>query len=158
VEVRALEGADRDWVERLIRERWGDEIVVGRGGIWKPAELPGFAAFEGNRCVGLVTYELDGEACEIVTIDALDEGKGIGTALLEAIVSVARQARCLRVQLLTTNNNLRALAFYQKRGFRLVDLVPGAIDEERKRKPSIPDVDSAGLPIRDELHLELPLE
>jgi GNAT superfamily N-acetyltransferase len=158
VEVRALEGADRDWVERLIRGRWGDEIVVGRGGIWKPAELPGFAAFEGNRCVGLVTYELDGEACEIVTIDALDEGKGIGTALLEAIVSVARQARCLRVQLLTTNNNLRALAFYQKRGFRLVDLVPGAIDEERKRKPSIPDVDSAGLPIRDELHLELPLE
>jgi GNAT superfamily N-acetyltransferase len=158
VEIRALEGADRGWVERLIRERWGDEIVVGRGGIWKPAELPGFAAFEGNRCVGLVTYELDGEACEIVTIDALDEGKGIGTALLEAIVSVARQARCLRVQLLTTNNNLRALAFYQKRGFRLVDLVPGAIDEERKRKPSIPDVDSAGLPIRDELHLELPLE
>jgi len=158
VEIRALEGADRGWVERLIRERWGDEIVVGRGKIWKPAELPGFGAFEADRCVGLVTYELDGEACEIVTIDALDEGKGIGTALLEAIVSVAREARCLRVQLLTTNNNLRALAFYQKRGFRLVGLVPGAIDEERKRKPSIPEVDSAGLPIRDELHLELPLE
>jgi GNAT superfamily N-acetyltransferase len=158
VEIRALEGADRGWVERLIRERWGDEIVVGRGKIWKPAELPGVGAFEADRCVGLVTYELDGEACEIVTIDALDEGKGIGTALLEAIVSVAREARCLRVQLLTTNNNLRALAFYQKRGFRLVGLVPGAIDEERKRKPSIPEVDSAGLPIRDELHLELPLE
>ena len=101
---------------------------------------------------------LDGEACEIVSIDALDEGEGIGTQLLEAVVSAAREARCRRVQLLTTNNNLRALAFYQKRGFRLVGLVPGAIDEERKRKPSISEVDSAGLPIRDELHLELPLE
>ena len=101
--------------------------------------------------------ELEGEACEIVTIDALEEGKGIGTALLEAVVGIARETGCTRVQLLTTNNNLRALAFYQKRGFRLVGLVPGAIDEERKRKPSIAEFDSAGLPIRDELHLELPL-
>jgi ribosomal protein S18 acetylase RimI-like enzyme len=125
--------------------------------LWHPAELPGFAAFEGNECVGLVTYELDGEACEIVTIDALREGAGIGTDLLAAVVDAARAAGCTRVQLLTTNNNLRALAFYQKRGFRLVGLRPGAIDDERKLKPSIPEVDSAGLPIRDELHLELSL-
>jgi len=125
--------------------------------VWKPAELPGFAAFEGDECVGLVTYELDGKACEIVTIDALREGEGIGTALLEAVVEAAREAGCERVQLLTTNNNLRALAFYQKRGFHLVALRPGEIDEQRKVKPSIPEVDSAGLPIRDELHLELSL-
>jgi GNAT superfamily N-acetyltransferase len=122
-----------------------------------PAELPGFAAFEDEQCIGLVTYELDGEACEIVSIDALEEGRGVGTALLEAVVEAAREAGCARVQLLTTNNNLRALAFYQKRGFRLVGLVPGAIDEERSLKPSIPLVDAAGLPIRDELHLELEL-
>ena len=141
----------------MILERWGDTVVVGRGEVWIPAELPGFAAFEGDHCTGLVTYKIDGEACEIVTIDALEESKGIGTALLEAVVAVAREAGCTRVQLLTTNNNLRALAFYQKRGFRLVGLIPGAIDEERSLKPSIPEFDSAGLPIRDELHLELPL-
>ena len=157
MEIRPLADADRGWVERLLVDRWGDSIVVGRGGVWKPAELPGFAALDDGQCAGLVTYEIDGEACEIVTIDALEEGKGIGTALVEAVVGVAREAGCTRVQLLTTNNNLRALAFYQKRGFRLVGLVPGAIDAERSRKPSIPLVDSAGLPIRDELHLELQL-
>jgi len=157
LDIRPLAEGDRDWVEKLIVERWGDSTVVGRGGVWRPAELPGFAAFEGARCVGLVTYELAGEACEIVTIDAFEESKGIGTALLEAVVATARRAGCKRVQLLTTNNNLRALAFYQKRGFRLVGLVPGAIEEERTLKPSIPELDSAGLPIRDELHLELPL-
>jgi len=125
--------------------------------VWKPAELPGFAAFEGDECVGLVAYEVDGESCEVVTIDALREGVGVGTALLEAVEGAARAAGCRRVQLLTTNNNLRALAFYQKRGFRLVGLRPGAIDEARKLKPSIPEIDSAGLPIRDELHLELSL-
>jgi ribosomal protein S18 acetylase RimI-like enzyme len=157
LEIRPLVGDDRDWVERLIVERWGDSIVTGRGGVWHPAELPGLAAFRGGDCVGLVTYEIDGDACEIVTIDALEEDHGIGTALLNAVVEAAREAGCARVQLLTTNNNLRALAFYQKRGFRLVGLVPGAIDEQRSMKPSIPLVDSAGLPIRDELHLELEL-
>jgi ribosomal protein S18 acetylase RimI-like enzyme len=131
--------------------------VTGRGHVWKPAELPGFAVFDDDDCVGLVTYELDGEACEIVTIDALREGEGVGTALLGAVVDVAQSAGCARVQLLTTNNNVRALAFYQKRGFRLVALAPGAMDEARRLKPSIPALDSAGLPIRDELHLELPL-
>jgi ribosomal protein S18 acetylase RimI-like enzyme len=157
VEIRPLAEADRDWVERLIVDRWGDAIVTGRGRMWRPAELPGFAAFEGDDCVGLVTYELDDEACEIVTIDALRDGAGVGTALLEVVVDVASSAGCTRVQLLTTNNNVRALAFYQKRGFRLVALIPGAIEEQRKLKPSIPEVDSTGLPIRDELHLELAL-
>jgi len=157
VEIRALTEGDRGWVGKLVVERWGASVVTGRGRSWEPAGLPGFAAFDGERCVGLVTYELDGPACEIVTIDALVEGEGVGTALLEAVEEAARAHGCDRVQLLTTNNNLRALAFYQKRGFRLVALVPGAIDEARKIKPSIPLVDSEGLPIRDELHLELHL-
>jgi GNAT superfamily N-acetyltransferase len=93
VEIRALEGptaagssADPRALGRRDRRRARQDLEA--------CELPGFGAFEADRCVGLVTYELDGEACEIVTIDALDEGKGIGTALLEAIVSVAREARC----------------------------------------------------------------
>ena len=157
MDIRALAAGDRDWVEQLVVERWGAPLVVGRGRAWNPVELPGFAAFDGERCVGLVTYEIDGEACEIVTIDALVEGAGIGTALLEAVERAAREQGCARVQLVTTNNNLRALAFYLKRGFRLVRLVPDALVESRKLKPSISEVDEHGLPIRDELHLELPL-
>jgi GNAT superfamily N-acetyltransferase len=158
VDIRPLEDDDRDWVERLITERWGEPFVVGRGRVWNPVELPGFAAYEEGRCVGLVTYELEDTACEIVTIDALVEGRGVGTALLEAAKAAARAAGCSRLRLVTTNNNLRALAFYQRRGFRLVALIPNAIAEGRKLKPSIPEVDEGGLPIRDELHLELPLD
>jgi len=158
MQIRALTDDDPAWVEKLVVERWGAQIVTGRGRSWRPAELPGFAAFNGERCVGLVTYELEGNVCEIVTIDALVQGEGVGSALLESVEETARAHGCDRVQLLTTNNNLRALAFYQKRGFRLVGLVPGAIEEARQVKPSIPLVDSNGLPIRDELHLELRLD
>jgi ribosomal protein S18 acetylase RimI-like enzyme len=157
VEVRPLTDGDREWVAPLIVERWGSSFVVGRGRTWTPADLPGFAAFDSGRAVGLVTYEIEDDACEIVTIDAFVEGVGIGTALLEAVTETARSRGCSRMQLVTTNNNLTALAFYQKRGFRLVRLVPGALDEARKVKPTIPLVDSQGRAIRDELQLELPL-
>ena len=138
MEIQALNDRDRDWVGRFVVERWGAPLVVGRGRTWNPADLPGFAAFEGERLIGLVTYEIDGDACEIVTIDAVVEGEGIGTALLEVVEEVARSQDCDLLRLITTNNNLSALAFYQKRGFRLVGLVPGAIEEARKLKPTIP--------------------
>ncbi len=157
MDIRALSAGDRDWVEQFVVERWGATVVVGRGRSWSPAELPGFAAYEDEQRVGLATYEIEGDACELVTIDSLVEGEGVGTALLEAVKEAARSEGCTRVRLVTTNNNLRALLFYQKRGFRLVALIPGGVEELRKLKPSIPAVDSAGLPIRDELHLELRL-
>ena len=64
-------------------------------------------------------------------------------------------AGCASVWLTTTNYNLDALRFYQRRGFRLVRVRPGAVDEARQTmKPEIPEVGSFGIPMRDELDLE----
>jgi DNA-3-methyladenine glycosylase I len=158
MQVRALGAGDAEWVERLVVERWGAPIVVGGGRVHHPAAPSGFAAFERARPIGLVTYAIEGDACEIVTIDALHEGAGIGTALLAAVTEAAQRAGCRRLWLVTTNNNLRALGFYQKRGFRLVALRPGAVEEARKLKPQIPFCDESGLAIRDELELERMLD
>jgi ribosomal protein S18 acetylase RimI-like enzyme len=78
--------------------------------------------------------------------------------LIEAVVGAARSAGCRRVWLITTNDNLTALAFYQKRGFVLTALHPNAIAESRKLKPEIPLVAENSIPIRDELELELWLD
>ena len=59
--------------------------------------------------------------------------------------------------LITTNDNLNALRFYQGRGFRLVAVHPGAVEASRRLKPQIPELGSFGIPIRDELELELSL-
>ena len=56
--------------------------------------------------------------------------------------------------LLTTNDNLDALRLYQRHGFRLVQVHPGAVDLARQAKPSIPEVGAYGIPLRDELILE----
>jgi GNAT superfamily N-acetyltransferase len=105
----------------------------------------------------VVTWEIDGEDCELVSIDAVEEGNGVGTALLEAACAAAAAAGCRRVHLMTTNDNLRALRFYQRRGFVLRELRPGAVAAARRLKPQISLIGDHGIPIRDEIVLERPL-
>jgi ribosomal protein S18 acetylase RimI-like enzyme len=156
VTVRPLGEGDREWVRETLRELWG-ETVVSRGAVHDPTALPGFVAEEGGERVGLLTYRVDGADCEVVTIDAFPEGAGAGTALLDAAARAAREAGCGRVWLITTNDNLRALRFYQRRGFRLVAIHPDALERSRELKPSIPEIGLDGIPLRDELELELRL-
>ena len=153
--IRPLADGDRSWLEQLVPERWGAPTVVGHGRVYRVAELPGFVAQEGDEALGLVTYSIEGEACEIVTIDSLREGVGIGTALIEAVANKARQTGCRRVWLVTTNDNLPMLRFAQKRGFALVAVHPNAVEASRKLKSEIPPIGIDGIPIRDELELEL---
>lgn len=157
MEIRPLSDEDRPWVEDFIQKRWGAPTVAGHGTLYTPAQLPGFVALEGSDPVGLLTYSVEGDACEIVTIDSLVEGRGVGSALLDAVAETARAARCRRLWLVTTNDNLLALRFYQKRGFGLVRLHKDAVAAARRLKPEIPLTGSEGIPMRDELELELKL-
>jgi N-acetylglutamate synthase-like GNAT family acetyltransferase len=155
--IRALSPADRDWVKRHVTEHWGAEIVVAHCTIYRPAELPGFVVELDGKVAGLVTFHIAGDACEIVTLDSLVEGHGIGMALIEAVKTAATAAGCRRLWLITTNDNLHALGFYQKRGFRLVEVHPGAVEAARVLKPEIPLIGNDGIPIRDEIELEIVL-
>ena len=152
--LRPITPADRAWVCQKIVERWGAEICVAHAEVFHPADLPGFVAESDSRIVGLLTYHVEGEACEIVTIDSWQEGSGVGTALIEAARLAARREGCQRLWLITTNNNTSALHFYQKRGFTISAIRINAMMESRKIKPEIPLVDEEGSPIRDEIELE----
>ena len=105
----------------------------------------------------MLTYRIDGRDCEIVTVDSATKGAGIGTALIDAAKKVAQTKGCKRLWLITTNDNLNALGFYQKRRFRPVALYPNALEASRKLKPEISLKAANGIPIRDELELELEL-
>lgn len=153
IQTRSLLPSDQNTVAELIASLWGEDRVVGHGQVSVPSRLPGFLATCDGNPVGLLTYHLEGSACEIVTIDSFAGVRGVGTALLEAVKELAKSKDCERVWLITTNDNLDALAFYQKRGFRLVAVHPGAVDEARKIKLGIPLVAENGIPIRDELEL-----
>jgi ribosomal protein S18 acetylase RimI-like enzyme len=124
-----------------------DRLYVG-------TQLPALVADDAGRMVGLLTYVVDADGLEIVSVDADPPGRGTGRVLVDAAVASARDRRLHRVWLTTTNDNLPALGFWQAVGFRLVELRPGAVGRARRLKPSIPASGHRGLPIRDELDLE----
>jgi RimJ/RimL family protein N-acetyltransferase len=78
--------------------------------------------------------------------------------LIDTAKQRARQAGCQRLWLITTNDNLTALRFYQKRGFTLAALHRNALKQSRKIKPEIPLVGNHGIPLRDEIELEMILD
>lgn len=155
--IREITDADREWVLKIIRG-WGADFIVSRG--WKiyAADLPGFLAedYDGRK-VGLLTYEIIGGHCEVVTLDAFVKFSGIGTALMEKAIEAARASGCRRVWLITTNDNLDAIRFYQRRGFTIAAVHVNALERSRKLKPSIPEIGLHGIPLRDEVEFEMGL-
>ncbi len=140
---------------QFTKEYWGADYIVAHGAIYYPHELSGFAAVDpAGHVVGLVTYSIEHSECEVVTLNSVCQGAGVGTALLNAAKAVALNAGCSRLWLITTNDNLRALGFYQRRGYELVAVHRGAVERSRRLKPSIPLVSADGIPMRDEIELE----
>ena len=133
----------------------GSNLVVSRGRVHRADTLPGFLARRWGQEIGLITYRLEADQCEIVSMNSLVERQGVGRALIGAVQQAAREAGCKRLWLITTNDNLTALGFYQKRGFTLVQVHRNAVEVSRRLKPDIPPVAANGIPIRDEVELEL---
>lgn len=157
--IRPLIPADRNWVAHFMDTHWGSTKIVSRGQVHYGHLLDGFVAELSDAPddappIGLITYRPEGKDCEIVTIDSLQPGLGVGTALVNAVRAAARELGCERVWVITTNDNLNALRFYQKRGFRLVAVYADALAASRKLKPQIPLVGKNGIPLRDEIELE----
>jgi len=156
--ARPLFDSDREWVGRYIVEKWGGGLIVVHGTIYSPAGLSGFVVELDGEPVGLVTFVVVRNECEIVTLNSDLERRGIGTVLIDSVIGHARMLDCRRVWAMTTNDNLDALRFYQKRGFVLARLHGNAVERSRTLKPGIPLTGRFGIPIRDEIELELDLE
>jgi len=152
--IRPSEAGDRDWVVNMLTQYWGSPRLASLSGLHDAAALPGFIAVQGEERLGLVTYRLVETECEVLSLNSLREGEGIGTALLYTVRQQALRAGVRRLWLVTSNENLRAQAFYTKRGLVLARIHRDAVQRLRQLKPEIPRVAGNGLPIRDLIEFE----
>jgi len=155
ISVRQLTVDDLPHLRQFWMQHWGGEEMVTRGNIYRPEQLEGFVVEENDQWMGLLTFFIKDNECEVTSLDSLHDGHGIGTMLLNNAIEEAREKDCRRIFLITTNDNLNALGFYQKRGFELVAVYRGAVNESRKIKPGIPLIGANNIPLRDEIELEM---
>lgn len=153
-EIKFIDEKIKKEVVDFITTNWGSPIMVTKGKIHSMDKLPGFVSLVEGNMKGLITYHIDGEDCEIVSLDSLVENKGIGNKLIECVIEKAKEENCKRVWLITTNDNTRAVRFYQKRGFDMTALHVNAVRESRKIKPEIPLKGYDDIPILHEIEFE----
>ncbi len=146
---------DKNVITSFFRIHWGSSEMVISSGTFQCDTLDGFAVLnKDGHIIGLLTYMIDGEECEMISLDSLEEKRGIGTKLIKELEHTVKEQGCRRIRLITTNDNLHALGFYQKRGYQLVEMYPNAVERARLIKPEIPYYGDNGIPIRDEILLE----
>jgi GNAT superfamily N-acetyltransferase len=155
---RAIIDSDRPQIAEFIERRWHSRKVISQGKAYYPHEEEGFVDWRDGILAGLLTYVIRGDEMELLTLDSTMPGHGIGSTLTLMAIDVARKRHVRRVTLCTTNDNMRAVAFYQRMGFRMVRINVGAVDEARIIKPEIPETGQDGIPIHDEVIMELSLE
>lgn len=156
IAVRRFAPGDRTWADALISRHQGSSRTARLGVIIDPRELDGLVAARGERSVGLLTFRVVDDQFEVITLHVTSVGTGAGGVLLHAARDEAKRVGCRRLWLMTTNDNLDALGFYQRQGLRLCALHAGAVDADRRLKPEIPVVNPAnGIEVHDLLELEL---
>lgn len=151
--IEPISQKNREAVNSFLMENWFSTDMVVRGEVIDCRALDGFVLIEDGAVTGLITYAFMDGVMEIVSLDSIYENRGAGTCLIEMAEEVAAQRGIKAMRLITTNDNLRALGFYQKKGFRLTRLFPGAMDEVRRLKPGVPEIGMDGIPLNDEIEL-----
>lgn len=156
--VRPAANADRDWLKSAISERLGDLRQASRGRLMRLDEHDALIAWSGEERIAFLAYFIEGSECEISGLASVVENLGAGTALIDAVKDQASKAGCKRLRVVTTNDNTHAIRFYQRRSFRIAAVRVGRIDDYRRTlKPEIPATGHDGIPIRDEVELEMRL-
>lgn len=151
--VRYKEISDRHR-EQLLAAR--GTIVVSRGNVHHLKDLPGYIAEDAaGNILGMIFYALADEECEIVALNSYRQGAGIDTTLINLVKERLQAGPYKRMWLITTNDNIHAIRFYQKRGFDMKCIHRHAVHEARLVKPSIPLVSDEGIPIQHEIEFEM---
>ena len=147
----------------MLEAEFGGRMQARRGELVDALGDAGVVAQWQGRMLGLACWRLEPADPSVAEVTCLvvasgKRQRGIGRALLHAATAELKGVGVQRVWLVTTNDNLAALRLYQRTGFRLTALRSGAVDESRHTlKPSIGELGEHGIPIRDELELEIDL-
>lgn len=152
-----ISNTNRQQVNDFIISHWFSTDMAVRGELVDMTRLDGFVVYDINEIIGLVTYRIDGSECEIMSLDSLVPNEGIGTTLTNKVIEAAKKRNCSKVKLITTNDNINAISFYQKRGFDMVCIYRNSLETARKLKPSIPMYGDYNIPLKHEIEFEMNL-
>ncbi len=152
-----IDNSYRETVKQVLSDNRGSDFMVTKGQIHHYMDLDGYLANDNNKIVGVLTFVKFNDEVEIISLNSFKEHAGVGTALLNKVTDFAKQNSIKRLWLITTDDNLNALRFYQKRNWSLAALHKDAVTKAREIKPTISMIGYYDIPLRHEIELEYEL-
>jgi ribosomal protein S18 acetylase RimI-like enzyme len=150
--VREATDSDRATARELFTRDFGRTKIVAYGEVMDIDQMPALVAVRYEDPSGALAYRLHGDALHIVALatDPMWQRSGVGGHLVAEAELIARRLNLRRLVVSTTNDNLPALYFYQRRGYRMTNFVPNSIIMHTGQEVA----GFAGIPVRDEVRLE----
>jgi GNAT superfamily N-acetyltransferase len=150
--VREATEADRAAARVLFDQDFGRTRIVAFGEVMDIDRMPALVAIMRDEPAGALAYRLLPDALHIVALatDPMWQRSGVGGYLVAEAELMARRLNLDKLIVSTTNDNLPALYFYQRRGYRLTHLVPDSVLLHTHQVVA----GFAGIPTCDEIRLE----
>jgi len=150
--VRQAAPEDREPSLALFRHDFGRAAIVAFGEVMTLENHPAIVAEMKGELAGALAYRLQPGAFQIIALatDPMWQRSGVASHLVGEAELLTRRHGLSRLVFATTNDNLPALYFYQRRGWTITEVAAGAMIT---RSPAA-HVGFAGIPVRDEIRLE----
>ena len=150
--VREATDADRAAVRALFEQDFGRTKIVAFEEVMDIDAMPALVAVLYADPSGALAYRLLGDALHIVALatDPMWQRSGVGGYLVAEAELMARRLKLSRLVVSTTNDNLPALYFYQRHGYRLTGVVPDSVVAHTHQTQA----GFGGIPVKDEIRLE----
>lgn len=155
--IREGEERDRPGITALFERDFGYTNIVSFGEEVVLAGAPALVAWMKGELAGALAYRLRPDTLLILALatDPMWQRSGVGGHLVAESEALARGRGLGSLRVSTTNDNLPALYFYQRRGFVVTEVVPGGLLGHIKGTAA---VGFGGIPLRDEIRMERRLE
>jgi ASC-1-like (ASCH) protein len=152
--IRKAKKNDEATIKNLKVSHWGGEPLIIHGKPYFPSNLDGLFICSKNEILGFLFYDKQPAYYEIIVFEVFQKFQGLGTFLMNEFMSIVKKEGGKKIEVMTTNDNLDALRFYQRRGFTISRIDINQLETTRALKKSCGRIGDFGIPCRDEIILE----
>ena len=151
IKIDVITEENRKLVNQFILDHWYEVVMIIKGERVDISSSDGFCIIDGQTVTGLITYRLKNNICEITLLHTIVQNRGIGRQLVQKVIETVKNNHVDTITVVTTNDNIGAIAFYQKIGFDMVQIYHDSMDYVGKFKPGVPIMGENHIPLRHEI-------
>jgi len=153
--VREAKAEDRRAIEEICDRAFGETEIDVYGKTFEVTEGINLIAEVEGELAGLMSLAYDRGDLVVVMLSVYPQhqGRGLGTALIKAAITYAREHSIPFLRAVTSNDDIPLLYFYQRQGFVIHDIAVGLLVDTTGTSVA----GFSGIPSRDEIRLRRPV-